>query len=178
MRKIRLRLVWLLIIPFLWLAGPTPTTLAIGGALAVTGLLMRAWAAGFIRKEERLATSGPYGHTRNPLYLGSFFLGLGITLAGGHWVFVVAFFLFFFGVYGRTIRNEARLMEELFGDQYRHYAANVPLFLPRLTPYRAPGDEAPGTFSMERYRGNKEYEALLGAAAGFAFLALRMYLRG
>ncbi|HSG46424.1 MAG TPA: isoprenylcysteine carboxylmethyltransferase family protein [Longimicrobiales bacterium] len=178
MRKIRLRLVWLLLIPFLWLARPTPATLAAGGVLAVMGLLVRAWAAGFIRKEERLATSGPYGHTRNPLYLGSFFLGLGITVAGGNWYFVAAFLLFFFGVYGRTIRGEAQLMEKLFGEQYRHYAAHVPLFLPRLTRYRAPGDETPGAFSMERYRGNKEYEALLGAVAGFAFLALRMYLGG
>jgi len=178
MRKVRLRLVWLLIIPFLWLARPTPGTLAAGGALAVMGLLVRAWAAGFIRKEERLATSGPYGHTRNPLYLGSFFLGLGIAVAGGQWYFVAAFLLFFYGVYGRTIRGEAQLMEQLFGDQYRHYAARVPLFLPRLTPYRAPGEDAPGAFSLERYRGNKEYEALLGAVAGFAFLTLRMYWRG
>lgn len=178
MRKIRLRLVWLLIIPFLWLARPTPTALVAGGAMAVVGLLVRAWAAGFIRKVERLATSGPYGHTRNPLYLGSFLLGLGVTVAGGRWYFVAAFLLFFFGVYGRTIREEAHLMEELFGDQYRHYAAHVPLFLPRLSQYRAPGDDAPGAFSLERYRGNKEYEALLGAVAGFAFLTLRMYWGG
>lgn len=176
LRKIRLRLVWLLIVPFLWLADPTPATLAAGGALALGGLLIRAWAAGFIRKEERLATGGPYGHTRNPLYLGSFFLGLGVTVAGGQWYFVAAFLGFFFGVYGRTIRSEAALMEELFGDQYRHYADGVPLFLPRLTPYRAPGEDAPGSFSLERYRGNKEYEASLGAVAGFAFLALRMLL--
>lgn len=176
MRRIRLRLVWLLIIPFLWLAQPTPATLAAGGALAVLGLLIRAWAAGFIRKEERLATSGPYGHTRNPLYLGSFFLGLGVTLAGGQWYFVVLFLAFFTAVYGRTIRNEARLMEELFGDEYRQWAAQVPLFLPRLTGYRAPGGESGGAFSVERWSGNKEYEALLGAAAGFAFLALRMFL--
>lgn len=167
---------WLLIVPFLWLADPSTATLAAGGALTTLGLFIRAWAAGFIRKEERLATSGPYGHTRNPLYLGSFFLGLGVTLAGGQWYFVALFLVFFFGVYGRTIREEAVLMEELFGDQYRHYAANVPLFLPRLTGYRAPGDDAPGSFSLERYRGNKEYEALLGAVAGFAFLFLRMIL--
>jgi protein-S-isoprenylcysteine O-methyltransferase Ste14 len=176
MRRIRLRLVWLLIIPFLWLASPSPRSLLVGGALAAAGLLIRAWAAGFIRKEERLATGGPYGHTRNPLYLGSFFLGLGVTVAGGQWYFVVLFLAFFTAVYGRTIRNEAQLMEELFGEEYRHYAASVPLFLPRLTGYRAPGAEEVGSFSLERWSGNKEYEALLGAVAGFAFLAARMFL--
>ena len=176
MRRIRLRLVWLLIIPFLWLAAPSPRSLLLGGALAALGLFIRAWAAGFIRKEERLATGGPYGHTRNPLYLGSFFLGLGITVAGGQWYFVVLFLVFFAAVYGRTIRSEAQLMEQLFGDEYRHYAASVPLFLPRLTGYRAPGAEQGGAFSLERWSGNKEYEALLGTAAGFAFLAVRMLL--
>ncbi len=174
LRKIRLRLVWLLIIPFLYFAAPTVRTLAWGIGLGVIGLLIRGWAAGYIRKEEKLATAGPYAHTRNPLYFGSFFLGLGITLAGGQWIFVLLFLAFYLGVYGRTIGSEAELLEGLFGDAYRHYAQHVPLLLPRLTPYRAPGEEPVG-FSMERYTGNKEYEALLGAIAGFAFLTLRMY---
>ncbi len=177
LRKIRLRLVWLLIIPFLWFATPSPASLITGAGLAAVGLFIRAWAAGFIRKDKQLATSGPYGHTRNPLYLGSFFLGMGVTVAGAQWIFVLAFLAFFFGVYGATIRSEADLLEGIFGDQYRDYAANVPLLLPRLTRYRAPEQWVPaGAFSMERYRGNKEYEALLGAVAAFAFLWARMYL--
>lgn len=177
LRKIRLRLVWLLIIPFLWFARPSPVSLLLGSGLSVLGLFVRAWAAGFIRKDQQLATSGPYGHTRNPLYLGSFLLGLGVTLAGAQWFFVLAFLVFFFGVYGATIRSEAELLEGLFGDQYRDYAANVPLLLPRVTPYRAPEPwVSAGAFSMERYAGNKEYEALLGTVAAFGFLWIRMYI--
>jgi len=177
LRRIRLRLVWLLVIPFLWFARPTPATLAAGGALAVIGLLIRGWAAGFLRKEETLATTGPYAHTRNPLYLGSLFLGLGVTVAGGQWIFVILFLLFFAWIYRATMLGEARLLEELFGDDYRHFADNVPLLRPRVTPYRAPGvTESQGRFTLERYRGNKEYEALLGAVAAFAFLAARMIL--
>ncbi|MEJ2539939.1 MAG: isoprenylcysteine carboxylmethyltransferase family protein [Gemmatimonadota bacterium] len=176
LRKIRLRLVWLLIIPFLWFARPSPTALLAGGVLALVGLAIRASAAGVIRKEKVLATSGIYGHTRNPLYLGSLFLGLGVTVAGGQPVFVVLFLIFFLLVYGRTMRGEADLLEGLFGDSYRHYAEHVPLLLPRLTRYRAPGDPALAApaFSLERWRGNKEYEALMGAVAAFAFLAIRM----
>ena len=84
LRKIRLRLVWLLIIPFLWFASPSPASLIAGAGLAAVGLFIRAWAAGFIRKDKQLATSGPYGHTRNPLYLGSFFIGCGIASMSGH----------------------------------------------------------------------------------------------
>lgn len=175
MRWLRLRAVWVLIVPFLWLARPTPALLAAGLALAVPGLLLRAWAAGFIHKDRELTTGGPYAHTRNPLYLGSLFLGLGVTVAGGRWPFVILFLLFYGVVYGRTMRGEARLLEDLFGDAYRHYARHVPLLLPRPTPYRAPGArEGAGAFTLRRFRSNREYEAVLGTVAGFAFLAAKL----
>ena len=66
---------------FIAFARPRPLTLVIGGAIALLGLALRAWAAGHIRKNAALATSGPYSYTRNPLYLGSFLLGLGFTIA-------------------------------------------------------------------------------------------------
>lgn len=175
MRQIRLKSVWLLIIPFLWYARPTLQLLLIGAALAGLGLFIRAMAAGFIHKEKQLTTTGPYAFTRNPLYFGTFFLGLGITIAGGHWAFPVLFLVFFAGVYGRTITGEARLLTELFGDQYRAYAANVPLFIPRPTPWRPEGAPPPAGFDYARYKRNREYEALMGAIAGFAFLTARMF---
>jgi len=172
-RKLRLRAIWLLIVPFLWLARPTPALMAAGGLLALVGLGARAWAAGHIRKEKELTTTGPYAHTRNPLYVGSFLLGTGVTVAGGRWYFVAAFAAYYFFIYGRTMGKEARLLEELFGEEYRHYAERVPLVRPRLSPYRAPGKE-PRPFALDRWRRNREYEALLGAVAGFAFLAIKM----
>ncbi len=66
---------------FLIFARPEPVALTIGGIIALGGLLIRAWASGHIRKNENLAVSGPYAYTRNPLYLGSFFLGLGFAIA-------------------------------------------------------------------------------------------------
>lgn len=176
MRTLRLRAVWLLIVPFLWFARPTPAAFTVGVGLAVLGLLIRAASAGHIHKDKALTTTGPYARTRNPLYLGTLFLGLGVTVAGGRWLFVGLFLVFFVVVYGRTMRGEAKLLEELFGDAYHHYASHVPLLLPRLTRYRAPGTDGGAGFSLARYRRNREYEALLGAVAGFAFLALRMYL--
>lgn len=177
MRRLRLRAVWLLVIPFLVLSRPTPTLLGVGAALAALGLVVRAWAAGTIHKERELTTTGPYAFTRNPLYVGSFFLGLGISVAGGHWIWPTLFLVFYVGVYGRTIRGEAALLTELFGERFRHYAAHVPAFAPRLTPYRAP--DAPGEgFTFVQYRRNREWEALLGAVAGFGFLAAKLWISG
>ncbi len=175
MRRLRLRAVWLLVVPFLWFARPTPTLLGIGTALGVLGLLVRGWAAGTIHKEKELTTTGPYAFTRNPLYVGSFFLGLGITIAGGQWIWPVLFLVFYLGVYGRTMSGEAALLGELFGERFHHYAANVPAFAPRLTPYRATGVEG-GGFTLAQYKRNREWEAALGAFAGFAFLVVKWWL--
>jgi len=175
MRWLRLRAVWLLVIPFLWLARPTPALLALGGALSLAGLLLRGWAAGVIRKEKELTTGGPYAHTRNPLYLGSFLLGTGVVVAGGSPIFVALFLVFFALAYGRTIAAEAALLEGLFGDAYREYARHVPLLVPRLTPYGpAAVGEQRARFSVARYRRNREYEAALGAVVGFAFLTAKL----
>lgn len=184
-RRVRLKAIWLLLIPFLFLARPTPRLLLIGGSLAALGTVIRAWAAGCIKKDRELAVTGPYAHTRNPLYLGSMVIGLGVTIAGGWWVFIALFLLFFFVVYRRTMKNEEKLLEAEFGDTYRRYREAVPAIVPRLTPYRAARSEARGTgtvgsgarpwrFSPRRYLKNREWEAALGVAAGFAFLAIKM----
>ena len=70
----RLRLPLGFILAALYLAfgpRPSPLTLGVGVAMALIGLTIRAWAAGHIVKNDRLATTGPYAHTRNPLYFGS-----------------------------------------------------------------------------------------------------------
>ena len=63
--------------------------------------------------------TGPYAHTRNPLYLGSFILGVGVTLAGGQWVFGVALLAFYVVVYRATVLREATELEAHFGERYR-----------------------------------------------------------
>ena len=175
MRRLRLRAVWILVVPFLWLARPTPLLLLVGGVLGLLGLSIRGWAAGTIHKERELTTTGPYAHARNPLYVGSFCLGLGITLAGGHWIWPAFFLAFYAGVYGRTMAGERALLTELFGDRYRVYAANVPALIPRLVPWREPG-VADGGFTWAQYRRNREWEAALGAFLGFGFLVAKALL--
>ena len=144
--------------------------------ITAAGLVIRAWAASWIIKDRELATSGPYAHTRNPLYLGSFLLGVGATVAGGQPTFIVLFLVFFAVVYTKTMLVEAEKMAETFGDTYRRYAESVPLFFPRL---RAAERTSVGrAFDVQRYRHNREYEALLGAVGAFALLAVKMLWMG
>ncbi len=174
MRQLRLRAVWLIVIPFLWLSTPTAATLVVGALLCVLGLWIRGWSAGTIHKDEELTTSGPYAFTRNPLYLGSFFIGLGVSIAGGHWIWPAVFLLFYATVYTRTMAGEARHLAELFPERYDEYAAEVPGFLPRLRPYRA-STGGPGGFRWSQYRRNREWEASLGALAAFGLLAIKAF---
>jgi len=179
-RRVRLRAVWLLLVPYLLLARPTPTLLLAGGLVAAVGAGVRAWSAGFIAKERRLAVSGPYAHTRNPLYLGSLLIGVGVAVAGGRWLFVALFVGFFLVVYLRTMRIEERVLEREFGEAYRRYRDRVPRLLPRLAPYPGRAEESGGRggFSLDLYRRNREWEAALGVAAGFVFLVGKMLWAG
>lgn len=177
-RRVRLGVAWLLVLPFLWFARPTPATLLGGAGIALLGGYIRGWAAGHIRKDSTLTVTGPYAHVRNPLYVGSFLVGLGVTVAGGVLLFVAVFLFFYLTVYSRTALVEAELLEERYGAAYRAYAAQVPLFVPRPTPWRPEGSGAPPPFSLQRYRQNKEWEAGLGIVAGFLFLTLKMVILG
>ena len=180
LRRLRLKAVWLLIFPFYILAAPSVSLLWWGAGMSAAGLSLRAWAAGSIHKDRELATTGPYAHTRNPLYLGSFMLGAGVTVAGGRWVFGVMLLALFLLVYRAIVLREATELEARFGERYRVYSARVPAVVPRITPYRAEGaegpDSPPGGFTLARYLRNREWEAALGAVAAFGLLALKLEL--
>ena len=172
---------------FIVFARPERWTLAVGGGVALCGLLLRAWAAGHIRKNAQLATSGPYALTRNPLYLGSFLLGLGFTIAagqprllGGAWAtlfFGGLFAALFLGIYLPVMRVEAATLAELFGDEYAAYARSVPLFFPRLTVYRNGANEGV-RFDASLYMRYREYRAALGLLVAWGVLALKAALSG
>ncbi len=157
---------------FMVQAQPRPLTLALGGAVALVGLALRAWAAGHIRKNAALATSGPYAYTRNPLYLGSFLLGLGFTIASARLTLGVLFTALFLGIYLPVMRVESADLAEIFGQDYRRYAGAVPLFFPRLIPYR--DEKTLGTkFDAALYLRYREYRAALGLIIAWSLLALK-----
>ncbi len=160
---------------FFFAANPVWWSLAAGGAIALVGLLIRAWAAGHIRKNAVLAVSGPYARTRNPLYLGSFLLGLGFTIAAGSWWLVALFTVLFLAIYLPVMRAESGELIEIFGDDYEKYAQSVPLFLPRLTAYQ-PKIASNTQFDFALYLRHKEYNAALGLVAVWILLILKATL--
>ncbi len=171
LQRIRVPLGFLFGIVFLVFARPEPTVLIIGGVIALIGILIRAWSSGHIRKNQTLAVSGPYSYTRNPLYLGSFVLGVGFTIAAGVWWLGIIFVALFLGIYLPVMRVEANDLTKLFGADYKEYARRVPLFFPRLTAFRASDEK----FDLSLYMRYREYRAALGLVFALLVLALKTF---
>ena len=159
---------------FIFFARPTPRMLLIGASVSLLGLGLRAWAAGHIRKNAQLATSGPYAFTRNPLYLGSFLLGLGFTIASGRLLLGVLFAALFLGIYLPVMRVETSHMAELFGPEFETYKRAVPLFFPRITPFRH-NESAENKFDGSLYLRYREYRAALGLVIAWGLLLIKIY---
>jgi protein-S-isoprenylcysteine O-methyltransferase Ste14 len=155
---------------FLFFARPSSWTLIIGAAVAAPGLALRAWASGHLRKNETLATTGPYAYTRNPLYLGSFLIGLGFTIAAGQALLIVIFLIMIVGIYLPVMRVESATLAELFGKKYARYAKEVPLLFPRLSAYRK---QSGIKFDRTLYLRYREYRAAIGIVIAWTLLALK-----
>jgi protein-S-isoprenylcysteine O-methyltransferase Ste14 len=157
----RVRLSYPLALAVLALARPTPRSILCGASVGAIGLLVRAWAAGYLRKQEVLTVTGPYAHTRNPLYFGSAILALGAGIATCAWpsaLILCTYFALFYSVAMRREEQELRLQH---GAAFDEYARAVPLFLPHVTPAKLSAS-TPDSFSFVQYRKNREYRAMIG----------------
>jgi len=172
-RRIRVPLGFLFAVLYFWLARPSWRSLMIGTLVIIPGLLIRALASGHVRKNEALATSGPYAYTRNPLYLGSLLMGLGFCIAARSWWLGLALVAMFFAIYLPVIRDEEKFLRAKFSD-FDRYASRVPRMLPRLTPHAINNKDGSSAFSFNLYSKHREYNALLGALAMMAALILKM----
>lgn len=182
--RIRLQGFWPLYVAFIALALRPPLAeehLAlqsirfVGLAFAILGLLMRIWSMGYLLKKEELATAGPYGRTRNPLYVGTWAIGCGLALLAA-WPFNLGLFLvfnvMFYFVYRAQIGIEEEMLTSIYGETYEEYCENVPRFFPSLTPWRR---GALSRFSLTRAFKNRAWEPVLGLGV---LLALQVAMWG
>lgn len=185
--KLKLIVLFALIGALIYLSHPLPKLFLPGAALTYIGALIRVWAGGHLTRDRRLAVSGPYQYTRNPFYLGRFLVLIGFALMSGlQNLYVWAIFLFgmaffFFGYMPRKEKREGGRLEQLFGDQFRQYRANVPSLFPRLTPYKDPFTTETRKWNRELFfggtgdfSGNKELPTTIATFILVALFLLRM----
>lgn len=159
------------------LSSPTAPTFILGCLLVATGLALRIWTFGHLEKNEDMITTGPFAHSRNPAYLGSFLIFSGFVLAAGDpasiagiaiWVAGLAMLaVFFFQYLPRKYAREYPRLEKAFPEGFKAHAANVPDFFPRLTPWRS-GDTR--SFSWACVTANHELWWTILLSAGMALL--------
>ena len=174
-QRIRVPLGFVVAAAFLWLASPSWVSMAESLLLVLPGLWLRAYASGYVRKNAELTTTGPYAHTRNPLYLGSMLIAFGFAGASGSWIIAIALAILFAVIYIPTIQSEEAYLRAHFAG-FEEYARAVPRLLPRITAARTveAGAEERGRFSADLYRQHREYNSLMGAAAIYLALAIRL----
>jgi Phospholipid methyltransferase len=167
--RLRVPAGYLLGLLVLALARPTPRSLLFAVPLVLAGEGIRLWASGHLEKTKTLATGGPYAHTRNPLYVGSALMAVGVAVASASpWV-VLAAVVYFLAFYPAVVREEAAFLRARFTEQYAAWSAEVPLVWPRLSPA---GPRA-SRFEWRRVRANREWRT----AAALPLMALLLHLR-
>jgi len=171
MQRIRVPLGFAFAAVFAVFTQPTWKSLWPGIAVALIGLILRLWSAGYLRKHQELCVSGPYRWTRNPLYLGSLLLGAGFSAAAAQPWILVLFLILFFAIYVPVMRREEAELVRAYGIRYKEYKKSVPAFFPALRPYPVLTGR---NFSLDQTILNKEYKAIVGFLIVFVFLLIRL----
>ena len=130
----------------IYFAGANNSFRFIGFVLLLIGETIRIWAVSHAGGATRtrsvgapsLCSSGPYAHSRNPLYVGNMLMYIGIVLIAGvpnGFFMVMVTTVFFLIQYTLIISLEEETLDTLFGNEYMEYKKNVPSIIPRLSPW-------------------------------------------
>ena len=126
--------------------------------LSMLGLLIRVLTIGYSDKNtsgrntkagqvaDSLNKSGLYSITRNPLYLGNYFMWLGVALLPQNIWFVCVFSMVFWVYYERIIFAEEQFLRAKFKAQYLIWAHKVPPFVPSILRF----NKVNGSFNLKK----------------------------
>ena len=140
------------------------------------GIFIRAITIGFTPKNtsgrnthaqvaDVLNTSVIYAHVRHPLYLGNYFMWLGLLLYVGNFWFVMVVSLIYWLYYERIMLAEEEFLRRKFKNTYEKWAKNVPAFIPKFQKWKS----ANLSFSFRNVL-KREYSGLLASVVSFAFI--------
>ncbi|NCB37812.1 MAG: isoprenylcysteine carboxylmethyltransferase family protein [Erysipelotrichia bacterium] len=123
-------------------ARPRPLNWIAGVPLVIAGELIRLWGLMHIgpttRTREicadRLVTSGPYSHCRNPLYFANFLKIAGFMVIAGNAAYALCVAVFYILEFTTMIPYEETFLAEKFPEAHRIYRESVPVFMPALKP--------------------------------------------
>ncbi len=118
--------------------------------IAAFGLLVRVLAIGFSADNtsgrnttegqiaDTINKTGLYSIFRHPLYVGNYFMWLGIACLTANLWFIIAFTFMFWLYYERIMFAEEEYIRNLYGDAYVEWASRTPAFWPAFTKWKKP----------------------------------------
>ena len=167
-------------------ARPTLPLYYVGCGIALAGELLRIWAFGHLRKNQAVIQSGPYRHVKNPAYLGTFLIMVGVFVcasdgapgATSRYLLIVmlplALGVFFFYYLPHKFRVEGGRLRRRFGSTWDEYDRRVPDFIPSPWPRVA----AAGRWDAALVRENSEVSAAVLVVASLVLLGIKaLFLR-
>lgn len=110
-----------------------------GAALFLLGYALRIMARGYKSElnpdGKSLVTSGPYALTRNPMYLGTLLIGMGVILLLLKWWAGLIFLAVYLAIYLPQISKEEKKLRIFFGVEFRDYCRKTPRFFPGVKSF-------------------------------------------
>ena len=131
-----------LILAALILAKTSIFSFVAGFLIALLGEVVRVWSVRYAGSATRttgevgadvLVIDGPYGHVRNPLYLGNFLISLGMVIMAWAWMpyLLLVYLVLFAFQYSAIVSLEESFLKEKFGRRFLEYMDAVPCWLPQ-----------------------------------------------
>lgn len=167
---------------FIYYSNPTLKSILIGVPIVFIGEAIRTWASGFIKKAKEIAQEGPYAFSRNPLYLGTFFIGLGFSIMAHNIITLILFLIIFTFIYTLTIKNEEIELTKTFGPAYLSYKRSVPVFFPGFSyimslPLRLlqPNQRGETVFDWGLVKKHREHNTWIGIIGCIIIFLLKIF---
>lgn len=140
------------------------------------GQVIRSIAIGTSRKQtsgrntwgheaKALNSTGIYSVVRHPLYLGNFFMWMGIVCYTGNVWYSIVVALLFWIYYERIMFSEEVFLEQEFGQDFVDWSMRTPAFVPSLKNYKS----SPVKFSLKTVL-RREYPGISATIISFVFV--------
>lgn len=137
-------------------ADPTPMVLTAGAAIMAAAHVLRLICSGFIDKDSRLITAGPFAYCRNPLYVGNFMVVVAFALMSGQMLALPIMLILWLLTHAPTVACEEEILHEKFGEDFERYRSSVPRWIPRFRRCW-PVENEDGEFRWSRVVENGEH---------------------
>ncbi|MGD9496735.1 MAG: isoprenylcysteine carboxylmethyltransferase family protein [Armatimonadota bacterium] len=149
-------------------AEPRPALLCMGLALLAGAHVLRVLCAGYLDKDNTLATNGPFAWCRNPLYIANMLVVVAFGLMSGRLEVLPVLLLLWYATHVPTVAREEQFLRGKFGAEFDRYCERVPRWWPRR-----PGC-AQGGFSWARVIANDEHLNIISAWVLAAMFLIEM----